>query len=328
MDIIKTYLDNMFQNLPNTPQIQRAREELLQMMEDKYTELKEEGKTENEAIGIVISEFGNLDELAEDLGIKGVMNQQEPKEEFTGTWINLEEAKSYLSALGKRAWMIALGVLLCIISPVPTIFCEALTVDGYENLLEGIGVCSMFVLIATAVVLFVLSGGNAKEWKHGNFRLSEEAEQYIWKEKRKKTGIFQLVVAVGIAFCVLSVLPPIIIDSFRLNDSWEDISGGMFLIVVAVGVYMIVYGSIKNANYNRLLHMEETGNKKVKYKVVYKNPVVDTFMSVYWNTVTCIYLCWSFLTFHWHITWIVWPIAAVVCNIFKSIFAEEYEEVN
>lgn len=328
MDIIKTYLDNMFQNLPNTPQIQRAREELLQMMEDKYTELKEEGKTENEAVGIVISEFGNLEELAEDLGIKNVMNQQEQQEEFTGKWVTVEEAKSYLSALGKRAWMIAFGVLLCIISPVSTIFCEALIAHGNGNLLRGIGASVMFVLIAIAVLLFVFSGSVAKEWKHGSFRLDQKAEQYMINEKRKKAGMFQMIAAAGIAVCVLSILPPIILDSLNVNETWEEISGGMFLIVVAVGVGMIIYGSMKKDSYNQVLHIGETQKKKTKYEAVYKNPMVDTFMSVYWNTVTCIYLCWSFLTFNWHITWIIWPIAGVVCNIIKSIFAEEYEEVH
>lgn len=75
METLRSYLETMFLNLPNTPQVQRAKNELWQMMEDKYTELKEEGKSENEAIGIVISEFGNLDELADDLGIGGFMNQ-------------------------------------------------------------------------------------------------------------------------------------------------------------------------------------------------------------------------------------------------------------
>ncbi|MFQ7714954.1 MAG: permease prefix domain 1-containing protein [Agathobacter rectalis] len=44
------------------------------MMEDKYNELISEGKSDNEAIGIVISEFGNLDELADSLGIKSFVN--------------------------------------------------------------------------------------------------------------------------------------------------------------------------------------------------------------------------------------------------------------
>ena len=67
METIRNYLENMFLNLPNTPEVYKAKNELWQMMEDKYTELKAEGKSENEAVGIVISEFGNLDELAADL---------------------------------------------------------------------------------------------------------------------------------------------------------------------------------------------------------------------------------------------------------------------
>ena len=69
METIQTYLENMFRTLPATAEVLRAKDELYQMMEDKYLELKKEGKSENEAIGIVISEFGNLNEIAEDLGI-------------------------------------------------------------------------------------------------------------------------------------------------------------------------------------------------------------------------------------------------------------------
>ena len=70
MEAIRNYLETMFLNLPNTPEVYKAKNELWQMMEDKYTELKNEGKSENEAVGTVIAEFGNLDELAEDLGIR------------------------------------------------------------------------------------------------------------------------------------------------------------------------------------------------------------------------------------------------------------------
>lgn len=70
MDVILSYLDNMFLTMPKTQEVQRAKEELLSMMEDKYNELIAEGKKENEAIGIVISEFGDISELMEELGCK------------------------------------------------------------------------------------------------------------------------------------------------------------------------------------------------------------------------------------------------------------------
>ena len=69
METIQTYLENMFAAFPDNPETLRAKSELLAAMEDKYNELKNEGKSENEAIGIVISEFGNIDELMAELGV-------------------------------------------------------------------------------------------------------------------------------------------------------------------------------------------------------------------------------------------------------------------
>ncbi len=74
MDTIKNYLESMFRGLPQTAKVLKAKKELGQMMEDKYSELIKEGKSDNEAIGTVISEFGNLEELAADLGIDDVFN--------------------------------------------------------------------------------------------------------------------------------------------------------------------------------------------------------------------------------------------------------------
>lgn len=70
MDTIKTYLDNMFTALPKTEQAERMKQDLYNNMIEKYQEMKKEGKSENEAVGIVISEFGNIDELVSELGIK------------------------------------------------------------------------------------------------------------------------------------------------------------------------------------------------------------------------------------------------------------------
>ena len=56
----------MFRTLPPTPQAIQARADLLAMMEDKYTELRNEGMPEHQAVAQVISDFGNLEEVAQD----------------------------------------------------------------------------------------------------------------------------------------------------------------------------------------------------------------------------------------------------------------------
>lgn len=91
METIINYLDNMFINLPQTPEVLRAKDDLAEMMEDKYNELITEGKMQNEAIGIVISEFGNIQELIDELGIaetareKNWSKDDDHIEKFTGS---------------------------------------------------------------------------------------------------------------------------------------------------------------------------------------------------------------------------------------------------
>ena len=72
-------------------------------MEDKYNELLAEGKSDNEAVGIVIAEFGNLDEVAEELGIRGVMDGERGSSGMgraASRHVTAEEAEQFLSKLG------------------------------------------------------------------------------------------------------------------------------------------------------------------------------------------------------------------------------------
>ena len=93
MEVIRSYLETMFANLPNTSEVLRAKNELWQMMEDKYNELVADGKSDNEAVGTVIAEFGNLDEISEDLGIRNVVSGTQ---DINRRKVTMEEIKQYL----------------------------------------------------------------------------------------------------------------------------------------------------------------------------------------------------------------------------------------
>ena len=69
MEDISKYLDNLFARLPNTPEARHAREELGQMMEDRYAELCAKGMGEKDAASAAIAEFGSLEEVRESLGL-------------------------------------------------------------------------------------------------------------------------------------------------------------------------------------------------------------------------------------------------------------------
>ena len=324
MQAIRNYLETMFMNLPNTPEVLRAKEELWQMMEDKYTELKNEGKSENEAVGTVISEFGNLDELAEELGIHQFMELPEVVAEQPRRTITMEDTKQFLHDKARQAFQMAFGVLLCIVSPVGIIISEAVHIN------ELIGVLALFLCIAVAVGMFVFSGISIKKWdflKQEPCSLDFETTNYVHEKKDYNRGIFALFLVIGIGLCILSVIPVIIFGEINLHlqaVDLESIGVAFLLLFVAIGVFLIVYGSMIYGSFDELLKVNDVrtvgGNYVPEQKEQYMTPAMATIMEVYWPTITCIYLIWSFLTFEWWVSWIIWPVAAIVHSILKSIF--------
>lgn len=213
MEAIREYLSNMFMNLPETPQVLRAKAELMEMMEDKYEELIAEGMSEKEAVGTVISEFGNLDELAEELGIGDFMKKEEEPQEKKSRHADRrwgpEEAKKYVAFAKTHARYIALGVMFCIWGPfLESVFDGAIN-QGYLGTLVGnlLGNMGMFLLVGVAVVLFVLASTRTKEYgkvSRYTIALDEEAAAYVRENQERDEKRRVVKTCIGV-FCVFSV---------------------------------------------------------------------------------------------------------------------------
>lgn len=339
METLKNYLESMFMNLPNTPEVRRAKDELWQMMEDKYSELIADGKSENEAIGTIIAEFGNLNEIAEELGIQSVVRpqeysapQQNEAKENEGTQIpplqrrliTIEEAKDFLKDSASSALCIALGVMICILSIVGPITMEAL------ELSDAYGAVIMFAMIAIAVAIFVANGIRMLKWeflKKEPCSLDFATSSMVNERRERYLGIYTLLLTLGIMFCIICLIPEIILDELSpipgLSNQGDFGAIAMFTIA-AIGVFMIVLCSCTLGGFKRLLSLNDAatmgGNYQMEKPQGYKSPIVEEIMSVYWPTVTCIYLCWSFLTFDWWLTWIIWPVASIICGVINGIW--------
>ena len=323
MEAIRNYLETMFSNLPNTPEVQRAKNELWQMMEDKYTELKSEGKSENEAVGTVIAEFGNLEELSEDLGIRSFVC---PSACINRRMVSLEEVKNYLSDRSRQACKIALGVFCCIVSITAPIFTDAISTS------DALGCALMMVLIAIGVALFIHPAITMRKWdylKKEPCSIDFATTGYVQDRKEHYRSTYALLLTVGIILCVLSFLPFLITDG--LNPKFgrldmESLGAVTMFFLIGIGVFMIVLGCNVNSSFSALLQLNDAttvgGNfvPNQQPQAQYSSPAAATVMSLYWYTVTCIYLCWSFLTFDWWITWIIWPVAGIIHAVLNSAF--------
>ncbi len=326
METIKMYLDNLFSGLPESEELLKAKENLLNMMEDKYRELKAQGRNENEAIGVVISEFGNIDELLEELGIKKTPEIEEPDEDkVNARFVSITEVKEYLESQINFGKKIALGVMLCVLSPVLLIVLGAMSETNKYGITEGlasaIGFTALFVLVAIAVAIFIINAIAADKYSFLEkelITLDDATRSYVKNENDNYNPAFAKKITIGVIICILSVVPIIIegciVEDIPANDWIAACCVGLLLILVAIGVYILVIAGIRKGNFDKLLQTNDYSEYKKTNKTL-----TDKVASIYWPLVTVGYLAWSFITMRWGFTWIVWPIAGVSFGVIAAI---------
>lgn len=255
MDIIKNYIDTMFEHLPMTKSVMKAKNELYAMMEDKYQELIAEGKKENEAIGIVISEFGNLDELAEELGLGNIADEIDINDR---RYVSQQEAEDYVYASIFKRLVLSLGIMLCILSPVGPIFFSAFSQVIYSSLVEGVGVGFMFLSVAIGVGLIIFSSYTMNEWKFIKKEqcfLDDATIEYLQREQEENQTGHGMILAIGIMLCIFSVVPVIVIGSSNNVLLSDGVGPSMLFTFVGVGVFLIVFSGARNSAYKKLLSL-------------------------------------------------------------------------
>lgn len=276
MEVLKNYLETMFAKMPETEDVVRAKQELWSMMEDKYNELIAEGKHENEAIGTVISEFGNLEEISESLGLKKDEAKEEPKEfslenrtnseqiNYSGKrLVALDEALAYISDVTASRFLLGLGVMFCIFAPAGPILGSGLGNVFFlrliSGLLNGLGVTLLFVLSGIGVGLIVLSSARKKEWKYLRKKeccIDYETRDYVKNEKDINGVRKSLMLSLGIVLCCISVAPVVFFGTiFDGNFFSEALGPSMIFLLTGIGVFFILFSSAKEDAYKKLLSL-------------------------------------------------------------------------
>lgn len=151
MKIIEEFIDSLFSGVVETSETKQLKADLLANAEDRYEDLLSQGKSENEAIGTIISEFGTIDELMEELNLE---NKQvdETNDSMNGLpEISVEEGLDYLAVQRKGAIQIGLGVVAIMVG-------VGLLVGMRGVLSNGLGLVCLFIGVAIGVPLFIVAG--------------------------------------------------------------------------------------------------------------------------------------------------------------------------
>lgn len=70
MKKLKNHIDELFKDIPSNNETVMVKQEIIQNLEEKVFYLMEHGKEEEDAINKAIVEFGDIEELKKELGVK------------------------------------------------------------------------------------------------------------------------------------------------------------------------------------------------------------------------------------------------------------------
>ena len=235
--------------------------------------------------------------------------------------VSLEEAKDYLQTIRKTAVPISIGVLLCILSPICLLVMGGWSEYGPVAITEdqagGLGLIILLVFVAAAVVLFIFNGMKLEKYaflEKEEIRLQYGVSGIVEKEKEDNAPGYRQSIAAGVILCILSVVPLFVMIALEVPEIWLVYSVCLLLAIVSAGACLLVRAGIIWDGYQKLL---QEGDYTVKEKRSHER--MEAFSGAYWCLIVAIYLGISFLWNNWEISWIVWPVAALVFAALLSI---------
>lgn len=237
----------------------------------------------------------------------------EEYEESKTRKVSMEMANKYLNLKEISAKNLALGVSLCIISPIFLVISseayekELLSVP--ENVVDGVSLTVLFLFIIAAVGIFVREEMLLKKYE---FIESEAIDtdygvDGMARDRMEKFhDSFVKNNIIGILLIVTSVLPIFVGMIFSAEDLVIAIAMGFLLALVGLGVNFLLRANIPMSALKALLEEEDftRKNKELKKKI-------EPFITAYWILIVAIYLGYSLVTNKWDKSWIIWPVAGV-----------------
>lgn len=303
MNAIEQHIKYLFRDLPETDEIKQIKNDLYLNAMDRFEELLTLGKAESEALGTIIIEMGERDDLLEGLGYD---QNQDLKDYSTNT---LSEARVLIETYVNESNKISFGILMILLGAglIPALA----TVD-----LVIMGVIILLVLISISVAMFI-HGGLKLEAIEKSLNDDENVfyltdEDYDIMENHylnfKENNRYR--VPLGVMFCIGSAIPILLFSYYGSPQHIERYGIVSLMLLVGLGVYQFVKYGMVNTAYEKVLNLGEYSVEELRFQ-----KKIEPVEGLYWMLVTVVYLGWSFVTMAWGYTWIVWPIAGVLWGL-------------
>lgn len=292
MKAIKDYVEVMFKDFPKTKKTKELKNNILDTMETKYEDLLAEGKSEQEAVGIVIGQFGNIDELKKEYEIEIDENAE---------YLESYEAEEFVSHKKRSSVLIGAAIAAIILAVGVVAF-------NSDTAHESVTYIFMLLVIAGAVMVFIMTGLQSTKFKEiteGKYRLEGEDLVKYKSEYNRFLPSFQIAICIGVFLCIVGVTAPIITED--LLGLSENMFAAILFPCVALAVYLFVSFGVKYSMYNTLINPEKIQKER-------EDGENGWLYGVTMPLAAMAFLFIGFIYNAWHPGWLVFPVTAIATS--------------
>jgi len=159
-DMIRDYVEDLFVETAPTRKAVELKEEMIQNLNDKYSDLISEGKTQEAAYNIAIAGIGDISALLSELESEAISYEPGMFE----TAVSRE----------KSAMLTSIAVMMYILCALPLIILNMVNFR-YANI---VGVPTMFLLIATATGVLVYNSMTKPKFNKASDSIVEDFREW------------------------------------------------------------------------------------------------------------------------------------------------------
>lgn len=182
-----------------------------------------------------------------------------------------------------------------------------------------------FALLIVAVMIFVVMGMQMERFRQKHpvvedFYTEEEKDQAY----RKYTVRIAVGVGLILAGLLLALAGDVVMEEAMLPSALAEqrdyFINAVFMLMIAAAASILVYAGMQKEKYNiEGYNKEGNPSPERKRRNVLKGKACGCIMML----ATCIYLPLSFVTGRWDMTWVVYPVAGILCGIAAIVLSVE-----
>ena len=228
--------------------------------------------------------------------------------------ISLEQAAKYIENKMEVSALITKGVILCLCSVVPLFFFLAMAETNRLNLTgniaAAIGVVCIVVMVSMGINFFL----RANQYESDIAVIDKEAFELaygvhgVFNEKLTKfRPTYNRRLSLGIFMFIISFAPLMFASMLFRGPSITLMMLIVLMLIIAAGIYIVSPVAAKYEAYNNILKdgpLDTVKSRRVKR--------AEKLAAFYWPLLIAIFLGWSLWTMDWGVTWIIWPVGAVL----------------